>query len=369
MLLPLNKPNMEVILHYKKFFPAIAFFAGFLWDSLTLTRIDRILDNVILLLYLILLGVLIILLNLLESGHKLKPIFTRFKKWYPLAIQFLIGGLFSAYVVFYFKSASFTKASLFFILLMVFLVANEFLEKRYSNIYYQVSLFFLVNFSFFIFVVPVILRYTGLLSFMIGGVLSVLTVESLVYFLEKKSVFPTRKSLTICRAIPPSFFGVMFLFYVFNWIPPVPLSLKSSGIYHTITKKTEQGALVYEVSYEKPPWYKPWKKSDDPFKYNDGDNVYCFTAVFASTDLNTSIYHHWKWYSEEEGAWESSDRIELDISGGRDLGYRLYTVKENIQPGKWRVDIETENGQIIGRVNFSIVQGDGKPFDLKTIIR
>ena len=127
---------MEVILHYKKFFPAIAFFAGFLWDSLTLTRIDRILDNVILLLYLILLGVLIILLNLLESGHKLKPILTRFKKWYPLAIQFLIGGLFSAYVVFYFKSASFTKASLFFILLMVFLVANEFLEKRYSNIYY-----------------------------------------------------------------------------------------------------------------------------------------------------------------------------------------------------------------------------------------
>ena len=64
MQLHFEKINTETILHYKKFYPAIAFFAGFLWDSFTLTRIDRVIDNVVIFLYIILLGVLIAVINL-----------------------------------------------------------------------------------------------------------------------------------------------------------------------------------------------------------------------------------------------------------------------------------------------------------------
>ncbi|MBM4123164.1 MAG: hypothetical protein FJ249_11315, partial [Nitrospira sp.] len=45
----------------KPFMPALFFFSGVTYDTLTLTRIDRLLDNLVLLLYLSLLGVLIVL--------------------------------------------------------------------------------------------------------------------------------------------------------------------------------------------------------------------------------------------------------------------------------------------------------------------
>ena len=44
----------------------------------------------------------------------------------------------------------------------------------------------------------------------------------------------------------------------------------------------------------------------------------------------------------------------MSIFGGRDGGYHTYSIKGNIIPGLWRVDIETERGQIIGREEFKI---------------
>src|SRR5205823_13215382 len=45
----------------KPFLPVVFFFAGVTYDTVTLTRIDRLLDNLILLFYLSLLGLLIVL--------------------------------------------------------------------------------------------------------------------------------------------------------------------------------------------------------------------------------------------------------------------------------------------------------------------
>jgi hypothetical protein len=45
----------------KPFMPALFFFSGVGYDTLTLTRIDRLQDNLLLLLYLVLLGLLIVL--------------------------------------------------------------------------------------------------------------------------------------------------------------------------------------------------------------------------------------------------------------------------------------------------------------------
>jgi hypothetical protein len=52
------------------------------------------------------------------------------KPYAPMAIQFLLGGLFSAYAIFYSKSATFAGTAVFFCLLVAFLVANEFLRSR-----------------------------------------------------------------------------------------------------------------------------------------------------------------------------------------------------------------------------------------------
>ena len=78
----------------KKFLPAVAFFSGVVWDSLTLTRVDRLTDNVILFLYLLILDGLIVLVNIIERSPEvnLLPLLTKYKQWYPFVIQFLLGG-------------------------------------------------------------------------------------------------------------------------------------------------------------------------------------------------------------------------------------------------------------------------------------
>ena len=47
----------------KPFMPPVFFFSGVTYDTLTLTRIDRLQDNLLLLIYLLLLGVLIVLIG------------------------------------------------------------------------------------------------------------------------------------------------------------------------------------------------------------------------------------------------------------------------------------------------------------------
>src|SRR5438034_10668265 len=106
--------------------PVAFFFVGVAFDTFTLTRIDRLSDNLILLANLTLLGVLIVLMSRADRGSTTpetvpRPVLAllgaRAGPYYPMAIQFLLGSLFSAYAVFYFLSASFTATAAFFPLL------------------------------------------------------------------------------------------------------------------------------------------------------------------------------------------------------------------------------------------------------------
>ena len=121
--------SRAIVQKHQRFIPVLSFFAGFTWDSATITRIDTVSDNLIIGLYLFLLGFLIILTLYSEHNRLEKPLLIKYRHLYPTGIQFFLGGLFSAYVVFYFKSASFTKTAIFLGLLILLLVANEFLKK------------------------------------------------------------------------------------------------------------------------------------------------------------------------------------------------------------------------------------------------
>ncbi|MCQ4232703.1 DUF2914 domain-containing protein [Pseudomonas stutzeri] len=79
--------------------------------------------------------------------------------------------------------------------------------------------------------------------------------------------------------------------------------------------------------------------------------LYAFTAINAPRGLKERIYHEWL----HEG--RQVDRIALDISGGREAGYRAWTHKRNFPPqstGKWRVRVVTEAGQMIGMLRFEV---------------
>ena len=133
--------------------------SGVIYDMLTLTRIDRLQDNLLLLIYLLLLGVLIVLTGRLgiepaperEQLAALSPFVRwvlRVRLYYSMAAQFLLGGLFSAYAIFYSRSATLTSTAVFFALLVVLLVGNEFLRDRLASLRLLVSLYELVCFAF-----------------------------------------------------------------------------------------------------------------------------------------------------------------------------------------------------------------------------
>lgn len=345
----------------KPFVPILFFFGGVTYDSLTLTRIDRLLDNVVLLVYLTILGALIVFTARASSFHS--PLAARLRPYAPMAIQFLLGSLFSAYAIFYSQSASWTATAVFFLVLMAFLVGNEFLRDRLSSLTLLVSLYALVSFSFFTFFLPVLTGFMNTAVFLTGAVLSAALSLWTVRLANRGE--PARSP---GRAMQPglpavAIVAVLVGFYFLNWIPPVPLSLKFGGIYQSISKADGR----FRLSYGKGPWYQFWKRSDDPLP--SSVPAYCFTAVFAPVDLRTTIYHRWQYRQGRDGdrQFTTTDRLGFPISGGRDEGYRGYTVKQRVIPGDWRVDVETADGRIIGRIAFSVTEPTGVPVETETL--
>ena len=356
----------------KPFMPAMFFLSGVTYDTFTLTRIDRLQDNLLLLIYLLLLGVLIVLTGRLgiepapdrEQLAALSP-FTRWvlrvRPYYPMAVQFLLGGLFSAYAVFYSRSATLTSTGIFFALLVVLLVGNEFLRDRLSSLRLLVGLYAVVWFAFFTFFLPVMTGYMNSVIFLIGAGLSAAVTFRVVQLIYRNN--PDRSKREAIGVTVPAFalIGLLVGFYFLNWIPPVPLALKFGGIYHEVKKAGDR----FELTFEKK-WYQVWKRSDDTFPADEP--IYCFTAVFAPVDLNTTIYHHWYFRPNSDKPFTHADRISIKISGGREGGYRAYTFKQRLDPGDWRVDVETEDGRIVGRVSVGVeARGEVQP-SLRTVL-
>jgi hypothetical protein len=130
---------------YQKYTPLAAFAAGFLYDSLTLTRIDRLLDNLVLLGYTVGAGVLIVVIGRNEEGRLRSPWLTRHLNLVVTVTHFFFGGLLSSYVVFYFKSAGVGKSFIFVVLLVGLLLANEFFAHRVRNLKLLCALYFFLS--------------------------------------------------------------------------------------------------------------------------------------------------------------------------------------------------------------------------------
>jgi Protein of unknown function (DUF2914) len=356
----------------KPFMPAVFFLSGVIYDTATLTRIDRLQDNLILLLYLAMLGALIVLTGRvgLESPPDpgrlatSSPFMRRLlesRPYYPMASQFLLGSLFSAYTIFYSRSATFSGTAVFFVLLIMLLVANEFLRDRLSNLRLLICLYAVVCFAFFTFFLPVITGYMNAAIFAVGAILSVVVILRVAQLIYRNNPDRSRDEGIGVTVPAAALIGILVGFYFLNWIPPVPLSLKFGGIYHEIKRAGDQ----FELAFEKQ-WYEFWKRSDTTFPSNLP--VYCFTAVFAPVDLNTTIYHHWYYRQNESRPFTHADKIPLKISGGREGGYRAYSFKQRLDPGDWRVDVEAGDGRILGRVSVTVIEQNDMQPTLATVL-
>jgi hypothetical protein len=331
-------------------YAGLAFFSlGFLWDSLTFTRVDNPIDNLILLFYLAVIGRLIIFVLRRQSGIAPTGWAKKLEPHYLWIMQFCFGGLFSCYVVCYFKSVSWTRTQFFFMILVILLIGNEFLKDRMQNPELLAVLYSFCLFSFFAFFLPVVLARIHSVIFFLAGVFS-LIISISIFFAGYRAHINERQP-QFARVVMWIFatFLTINLFYSANLIPPVPLALKAAGIYHKIVR--QPGG--YEVQYVPPPFYRFWARGDDPFYLTPGESAYCYTSIFAPRNIHIPVRHIWsRWV---EGKWAQTDRMGFAISGGREKGYRGYTKKNNLAPGKWRVEVETVEGQILGRIDFTVL--------------
>lgn len=335
---------------------SLALFAGFILDALTLRRIDNLYENSVFLFYFVLISVSIVLINYIEAGKYENEWVGRLHPFLLLFIQFAFGGLFSGFSIFYFRSGSLLSSWPFIVILFALLIGNERLRKQYERLVYQVSFLFLALFFFTIFAVPVLVNRMGSFVFVLSGVIAVLLVTAFVYLLNR--VVPDR----VEKSIRPIIYSitVLFLFvnvlYFTNLIPPIPLSLKDAGVYHAIQRVDDK----YIVQEEDQSIFGSMQIFEN-IHVQKGVPLFVYSSVFAPDNLKTTVVHNWKFFDSEAGRWVSMSKIPYTVIGGTDRGYRGYTKKANLQEGQWTVNIETERGQVIGRVTFEVVYDDDLP--------
>jgi hypothetical protein len=321
----------------KPYFPAIAFFCGFTWDNLTLRRIDNTLDMIIFGAYLLFAGIVITLIG--------RKVTFKFSEYLPMVVQFFFGGLFSSFVVYYFKSASSVPSLLFMLFLLVLLVGNEFIEKKLHDVTLSATLFVVACFMYLNSILPVFLKHMNAFIFLLAVALSY-GIFILVKKISRSDSLDTRPVIGT--------FALLILFYFLNIIPPVPLSKKEMGIYRSVSRSEN----VYQCSFQKPPWYNFIKKSEKEFRYAQGDTAFCFSSIFAPTKLRKKIYHHWYHKNPKTGKYSQTDKMGYRLTGGRKEGYRGYTFKKNIQPGEWKVMLKTSDRKTLGITKFEIIPRD-----------
>jgi len=349
-----RRERIEQLIHsYERSIAPFTFIAGFIFDTLTLRRVDLWLDQLALLGFLALAGTAILVLNVYEAGRLRVRIADSVIPFVPVVMQFAFGGLFSAFIIFYTKSAAFGKSYLFLLALAVLLVGNERFRKRYQRLTFQLSIFFTALFSYSILVFPIVAGQMGVLVFLAGGLMSIFFLGLSVLALQK--LIP-RQILESRRAILLSIGGIYVFFhlvYFTNIIPPIPLSLKESGVYHSVMRTSEGG---YHVRFEPAPWYSFFRETNAAYhwKEKEMEPVYFFSSVFAPTRLATEIFHRWYYYDEGQKEWARYAEVSFPIVGGRDGGYRGYSFVIGVRPGRWRVEVATGRGQVLGRDTFVV---------------
>lgn len=336
---------------------SLSLVGGFVFNVLTLKRVDLFLENFWIISHLLVVAICIVWINMMgnEDECEKNPVKAHF--WLVNILQFFFGGLLSTFLVFYFRSSDLSSSWPFFVILTLAFWANESLKRQYARLSFQISLFYLSLFLFTIFFVPVIKHQIGPEIFLFSGVVSLIIIG---LFLIILAFVAREKFAQSAKIVFPAIAGIFIavnVLYFFNLIPPIPLSLKDGGVYHSVTKDPDGN---YVLQYEDMGWLRHMTLYPD-FHFKTGSPVYVYTAVFSPPSFNTAIVHEWQYEDPKTRSWTDRDRIVLSVVGGREGGFRTYSMKTGMDSGRWRVTVATLKGRVIGRVRFNVALADTEP--------
>jgi len=334
--------------------------AGFVFDLIIADRPDSPTVNILLLSYLGVAGGLILILNLRGAKRQDVDITNAPPLFLLLVLQFCFGGLASNMLVLYGRSGTLAASALFFLILGGMLIGNEFLKTRYQQLRFNIVVYYILLFTYLIISVPTFIFHSiGTTVFLASGAISLGIIAGFLWLVYRLVLRGRQRESQIYEV---SFLiGVVFVFfnglYFMGIIPPVPLVLREVGIYHSLVKQD----TAYAASYEAGPVWKFWRTTSTTFTQTQSSRAYCFSAIFAPTDLQAPIRHRWEHYNTALSKWVTDSEVDLPISGGRDGGYRTYSNRDNLSEGKWRCSVETQSGALIGRFTFKVVNSAQSP--------
>lgn len=223
----------------------------------------------------------------------------------------------------YVKAASLTVGHGAFFAVYAVVVVVALWDPLYAKAMARAWAAFLVHaFSFFVglnMVLPV-LGIANSISLWIAGAATAVGVPMIVLV-----TVPKEKRALRWLVWPAALLVLVAARFSAPFVPPAPLELTGVGIGSQI----EERELV----------------DKSPTHAADTDLV-CHSAVKAPLGLKDKLVHVWRKDGEKLG------EISLDVSGGRELGFRTWS-KKHAPEGGWRAGrytcrVETATGQVLG---------------------
>jgi hypothetical protein len=363
---------MSTLKAYERHISAAAMLGGFAFDFFAYGRVDHAVTQTLLIVYLGVAAASIALLHWLEAHQEWQSKFvSKLRSYLPALTQIVLGSLWSAFLVFYARSGVLAGSWPFLIVLAAIFIGNEVFKQYHARLIFTTTLFFFALYSYSAFMLPVFTKSIGELMFIVSGIVSVAVFAGFLWLLNKLSV--TRLG-EVKWQIAGGAAGVYVLvtgLYFLDVLPPLPLAMQQSGVYHSICRVPPKGKIrcigttpdktlirgkrTYYLAMEEPRSILPTFIQHRTVHVEPGKPLVVFGAVFAPVDLNTTTYYVWQRYDQELGAWQTVQRLTNTMRGGRDKGYRGYTYKSAIDAGLWRVDVRSVDGRLIGRTEFEVV--------------
>ena len=350
----------EFYARYERWLMPVALAVGFLADYITFVNIEINTALAILFIYWIICALAITFIYVFDAG-KVPERHKYLRLLAPLLVQFTFGGLLSNSFIFYWFSGSVWVSWPFILVFVGLLISNDALRRHFLKPTVQLSVFFFATFSIFSVSLPFRFNSLDPRLFILAGGLALAFINLFIFLLIRLVGREKFNSRNLAISIGAIFFLINF-FYFINLIPPVPLAIRETGLYHSVARSGGNYILKGEVQ-------SFWQKliPGQTVHLMPGERAYVFSSIFAPKELNTAIVHEWQ-YKDEQKGWVVKDRLAFNLTGGRREGFRGYSLKTVLPAGAWRVYVKTPRGQTLGRIRFNI-QKITEPVELVEVVR
>lgn len=354
--LPDFKNVVTLFKNHGKHLSSILFVIGFVIDFAFLPGVTHPLTPAIGLLYAFGFGCALFARSYLLTKAKGDVYTNKLSSVLSILLAFFSGSLLSYIFVLYYRSSYLAGAAPFFLFALFVIFANEYIKSKKYRTYLDVSVFYFTITALSLFLFPFLFRSVSnivfLYSLAVAFFLSIAYTYLLISTLPKELVH--KKILYAITLWAPCVFGFL---YSTESIPPLPLSITSAAIYQSVEKLGNEYHVTEEVR----------DGLSTTLHVREGKPLYFFTTIFAPALIKAPIEHVWELYDEETFSWNVVSNVSFNVVGGRQEGYRGFSVQNTTPPGRWRVSVYLDNKRLIGRHYFSLESADPKA--VKELIR